>query len=704
MGWLTRQEDYDMRGLCGLFMMLAVAAAAHADHEFYLSPSGNDAWTGTVAEANAAGSDGPWMTLEHARDAVRQLRAEGKLERRVIINLRAGEYHPANNQPLELTAEDSGKPGAPVLWRSMPGEHAAITGGAGIKNWEVQGEVWSAAVPELADSESGAFGSLWINGERRTVARTPNVGEFFNAHGGADPTLKVDLSTSRSYANHAFVYNGTDIAPWPDMADALVTVLHAWEVSFHRIATINEAQHTVQLTNDAYWPFGQWEKEQRYYIQNTREALDQPGEWYLDRKEERLYYVPMPGETPQTVEAVAPAARQLLLINGNPETGAFAEFIQFEDISFSYTDWPIGPLGHSDPQAANSVRAAVEWKFARYCEMNRCEIAHTGGYAAWMDAGCQQNRLYRNHFHDLGAGGVRIGGATEPVGKMEKKDVVSSRNIVENNWIHDGGHVFPGGVGVWIGHANYITISHNEISDFFYTGISNGWVWGYGENPAHHNVMEYNHIHDIGKGLLSDMGGIYNLGIQPGTIMRNNLIHDIRSHQYGGWGLYTDEGSTEMLLENNVVYNTTSAGFHQHYGENNRIRNNIFAFSDGDQLMATRIEDHRSFVFERNIVLSTNGRMVSEPWLKVDSWCDYNLYWDTKGNPITFSGLSLGAWMATGHDLHSISADPKFKDAEHYDFTLAPDSPALALGFEPIDVSRVGLYGDAAWRDAPRKE
>jgi parallel beta-helix repeat protein len=416
-----------------------------------------------------------------------------------------------------------------------------------------------------------------------------------------------------------------------------------------------------------------------------------------------LYYLPLPGETPENTLAIIPSAKQFVTINGNPEAGAFAEFIQFENLLFHHTDWPIGAKGHSDPQAANSVRAAIELKFVRHCAITHCEVAHTGGYALWLDAGCQQNRITRNHLHELGAGGVRVGGSTEPVGTMSQDQVVASRNLIDNNWLHDGGKIYHAAVGVWIGHGNYITVANNEISDFYYTGVSNGWVWGYGDNPTHHNIIEYNHIHHIGKGLLSDMGGIYNLGIQPGSVLRNNHIHDVRSFQYGGWGLYTDEGSSEILLENNVVYNTTSGGFHQHYGKNNRIRNNIFAFADSEALIASRIEEHRSFVFERNIVITRNGKVTSPNWPKADLWSDNNLFWDVANTPLDFSGTTLGAVMATGRELNSINTDPKCANAEAFDFTLAPNSPAITqLGFIPIDLTRVGLQGEAEWINAPK--
>lgn len=688
-----------------LLAALMTVTMARADQAFFVAPSGNDAWSGTQPDANADANDGPWRTIEHARDALRLLRAAGTINERVVINLRAGEYRPANDKPIELTAADSGRPGAPVVWRSMPGERATITGGRRVTNWQIKEGVWTAHLPDLVDAESGAFGALWINGQRRTVARSPNGGAFFKAHGRADPKARhSDITHSRTAANRGFRFDADNIANGADSSDAIVTVFHAWEVSYHRIASVDETNRTVEFVNDAYWPFGQWNKDdQRYYVENTRAALDQPGEWYLDRKSKTLHYLPMPGETPEKVEAIVPVARQLLVVQGDPAKGAFAEHIRFEDITFAYTDWPIGAKGHSDAQAAYSVRGVVEWKFARLCEMIGCTVEHTGGYGAWLDAGSQQNRIAGNHFHDLGAGGIRVGGSSDPVGQMKQTDVVASRNVIDNNWIHDGGKICHAGVGVWIGHANYTTVSHNEISDFFYTGISNGWVWGYGENPAHHNIIEYNHIHHLGKKLLSDMGGVYNLGVQPGTVIRNNHIHDIQSFDYGGWGLYTDEGSAEMLIENNVVYNTTSAGFHQHYGRNNWIRNNIFAFSDGEQVAVTRIEPHRSFVFERNIVLARNGKMISHQWRKVNSWCDYNLYWNVTGEKQNFGDVSFAEWTGIGQDAHSTVADPKFKDVAKYDFTLAADSPARAMGFEPIDLSRVGLYGDPAWVAGPER-
>jgi hypothetical protein len=195
--------------------------------------------------------------------------------------------------------------------------------------------------------------------------------------------------------------------------------------------------------------------------------------------------------------------------------------------------------------------------------------------------------------------------------------------------------------------------------------------------------------------MLSDMGAVYTLGIQKGTVIRNNLIHDVNSFTYGGWGLYPDEGSSEILWENNVVYRTKSAGFHQHYGRENIVRNNILAFGREHQLMRTRDEAHISFLFFNNIVYFNSGELLGSSWKNDRYLMDFNLYYDTRQSStppsMTFAGGTLDQWHARGHDVHSLIADPLFVAPEQYDFRLQDGSPALGLGFRRIDLSRFGV-------------
>ena len=145
-----------------------------------------------------------------------------------------------------------------------------------------------------------------------------------------------------------------------------------------------------------------------------------------------------------------------------------------------------------------------------------------------------------------------------------------------------------------------------------------------------------------------------------------------------------------MLIENNVVYRCKSAGFHQHYGRENTVRNNIFAFNQENQLMRTRAEPHVSFFFEHNIVYFDQGRLLGSDWTGDGFTMKGNVYFDTRSSEISFAGQSFAEWQSAGRDTGSVIADPLFVNAGNFDFRLLPGSPALKLGFQPIDLSSVG--------------
>ncbi|MDE6499335.1 MAG: right-handed parallel beta-helix repeat-containing protein, partial [Rikenella sp.] len=181
-------------------------------------------------------------------------------------------------------------------------------------------------------------------------------------------------------------------------------------------------------------------------------------------------------------------------------------------------------------------------------------------------------------------------------------------------------------------------------------------------------------------------------------------VHDIYSYDYGGWGLYTDEGSTGIVMENNLVYRCKSGGFHQHYGKENIIRNNIFALGYQNQLQFTREEPHRSLTFERNIVLSDRGVLLggSGSWRRANIAMDRNDYWDLRADTmLRFDGLSFREWRRI-KDSHSIVADPMFRDPEAGDFGFRSLKTARRIGFVPFDYTQAGVYGSAAWRAKAR--
>lgn len=246
-------------------------------------------------------------------------------------------------------------------------------------------------------------------------------------------------------------------------------------------------------------------------------------------------------------------------------------------------------------------------------------------------------------------------------------------------------------------HASDNEVTHNEIADLRYTGISVGWVWGYNHSHAKRNKIKFNHIHHLGWGDLSDMGGVYTLGVSEGTEVSHNVIHHVYSQTYGGWGLYTDEGSTGIRIENNLVYACKNAGFHQHYGRDNLIRNNIFAENIISQLQATRVEDHISFTFTHNIVYFNSGTLFSSNWDKIKLTTDYNLYWDERSREIEFGKYSFREWQQMGKDQHSLIADPHFRNPEAFDFRFKNQKNIQKIGFVPFPIDKAGVYGDKDW-------
>ncbi|MBM4042689.1 MAG: right-handed parallel beta-helix repeat-containing protein [Planctomycetes bacterium] len=681
-----------------------------------------------------------FATLARARDEARRRKAAVG---GAAIYVRGGPHF--LGEPLVLGPQDSGTERGPVVYAAYPGEKPVLSGGRRIAGWEcglqavahnpgagsyglkpalrtaragpsdLGKALWTVEIPEV---KAGKWypQQLFVNGERRTRARIPNEGYLLN-EGPIEPLTDRKKAMSDPNAKSGFRFKPGDMRHWSNLDDAVVYQFHSWTASLHWIKDLDEMAGVVRFTAPANWPTGYWTKNERYYVENVPEALDAPGEWYLDRGTGVVSYWPLPVEDMRKTEVIAPRLRHLVRIEGDPEAGKLVEHVQFRGLSFQHADWLIKDKGEADGQAAVFLDAAITAKGARHCTFDDCEVAHVGEYAVWLGAGCKDNRVHHCHLRDLGGGGVKLGETASPKGEAD----AAVRNVVDNCFIHDTGHVFPAGVGVWIGRTSHNVVSHNEICDLNYTGVSVGWSWGYAPSSANHNIVEFNHIHHVGRGVLGDMGGIYTLGISPGTVLRGNVIHDVYSPGIGGGtGIYPDEGSSEILIENNLVYHTEQGCFSQHYGRENIVRNNIWAFSQHGEVTRHRQEEHSSFTFERNIVLSANGQPLAGNWSNGKYAMERNLYWDTSTPDPEFDGLTFEDWQALGRDEASLLADPLFVRSPAFrrssvgspafrrsslgpsDFLLSPDSPALKLGFVPFDPGRAGLYGEREWVSLPK--
>jgi hypothetical protein len=666
-----------------------VNGASPRSTTYIVAIDGNDGWSGTLQSPNQTHTDGPFATLARAQDAVRKV----DHKTHVMVLVRAGTYYlPA---PLVFTPQDSGTAACPVVYAAYKNEKPVISGGAEVSGWRVNASGgWEADLPYVKAGKWN-FSQLFVDdgslknpaldayGARRYRPRLPHSG-YYNIDADVSPS---SASAGRGFDRFGFK-NGEIVGDWHNLADVEILPFHIWGMGRFGIKDVDKAQSIVTLSGPSptmdWW--GGLPKGNRYLIENVREALDTPGQWYLDRVSGVLTYLPLPGESLTKTRVTAPRLDQICVLRGDIDGRKWVQYITFKGIAFAHSNWVIPPAGHDVPQAESDLTAAVSAVGARHCAFQNCQFTHLGGYGISLADGCQYNSILDSEITDLGGGGVKLGGS-----ELTRDDeAVAKNNTVTHCVIAHGGRLHPAGIGVWIGQSPDNSVDHNDIYDFYYTGVSEGWTWGYGTSLASGNVITYNRIHRIGQGVLSDMGGIYTVGGRAGTVLDNNVIYDVASFSYGGWGIYFDEGSSDVLATNNIVYSTTSAGFHQHYGKDNIVKNNIFAFGGEAQLMRTRAEDHLSFTIENNIVLSNGTPILGSNWTGSNYKIDNNLYWTTNGSPAVMDGKTWAQWQAQGNDIHSLYADPKFVDPVNANFTLNNGSPSSQIGFQPIDVRFVG--------------
>lgn len=627
---------------------------------------------------------GEIRTPAAALERVRTLRAEGKIGKssQVVISCAAGTYELP--ETLRLGSDD-----AHVRFVGAKDGSTVFSGGCTLPPFTagVDG-IWRTRVPKGL-----VFEQLWVNGRRAQIAKSPNAFYHYIREAGPAPEKK------RRFKTDASALDCLRGLTREELDQVAIRVWWSWNDELCRVKSVDLAQGAVELTVDVRYDFFYWPRYcTRFTIENCRGALDAPGEWFLNRSTGELAYLPRPGEDVSTARAVAPRLGRLAVLDG-------ANDVAFENISFEHQGW-VQDGAYFAYQSANRIGAAVEVRNAARIAFRNCAVRHTAEYALWLDAGTRDSAVSHSLFSDLGAGGVRIG-SRERWDERKPDENMTAGLVVEDNVIVDGGHVFPAGTGIFVTYTKDTTITHNEICDLYYSGICSGWCWGYRPHPNRNVEISWNHIHHLGKGVLSDMGFIYLLGDHRGSVVAGNHGHDIFSYGYtgsGGTGLYPDEGTRGVLWTSNLVYRTKTSCLSQHYGRENRFVNNIFAFPMKEGASAAgrwRVEPHLSIAVSNNVFVWKSGRMAFDgPLTAADLSFDRNVWWSPDGlSETAFSNGSFANWQKLGLDAHSVCADPQFVDLAHDDFRLKPTSPAIALGFRPWDYGEAGVRrSDAKWR------
>lgn len=565
--------------------------------EVFVAPDGDDSGPGTNPR--------PFATLARARDAARERIARGLKEDLQIV-LEDGVYR--LTEPLVLGPQDGGTDKFSVTWMPPPFHHPVISGGRVITGWKKDGEVWRTTIPEV---KAGAwtFNELYVAGRRRPRARHPN-------DGWARVEKVID-------DRRKFTWKEGEVPALADVGEAQLLLLHDWSVTRVRIASMDAATRTLTTAgrvgaSHGFFRINGFEAHPRYRIENHAALLDAPGEWYLDTKTGVLSYRPMKGEAIGKTETIAPVARQLLVVRGDAASGKPVRNLRFSGLTFEHCAWTFDDGRYAGVQAAfhcqgsdesgwgnrELVTPAVEFAVADGCVVTGCRLRHLGGSGLRFGRACHDCVLRASVVGDVAGNGVMLGEEVVRSGRD-----VASGNRVEHSRIVRCGQRFFGAVGVWVGLSAGNVITRSEIAHHPYTGISVGWRWNPTPSPCKANEVTATHIHHCMQ-ILSDGGGIYTLGRQPGTRLAGNHIHDIplNAGRAESNGMFLDEGTTELVIEANLIHDTVRSPLRFHKAGENLVKDNIVTLRKGVPIVRYNATPEKNITLQDNTVVPHEKR------------------------------------------------------------------------------------------------
>jgi putative cofactor-binding repeat protein len=559
---------------------------------------------------------------------------------------------------------------------------ASISGGVPVTGWtQVSGNTYSAIAPQPI-----FVNQLFVDNRRVVRSRVPmNYSDYLQyAAPLKDP----------NQARYGFQYAPGQF-DYKSLADAMVVVYHSWTTSHHYIDRLITENNTILFTNPSDRPIGTYDVQgqRRFHIENLCEALV-PNSFCFVNETKTVYLMTDGSFDPTKAQIIASVNEFVVILAGDDATKPVEDII-IDNVAIQHSAWNIGRTDQADGQAASFLTSAPLYiANATSIVISNVEVSHTGSYGVWIKEGTSNINFINSLVTDTGAGGIRIGQMIAPI------PTPTTSIMIMSNEISYGGNVFPSGVAVISHRATNVVITDNSIHHHRYSGISVGWLWGYAPSYTSNVLIQGNYIYNTGRHILNDQGGIYTLGIQPGTVITGNVIRNVFSYAVFMWGIYLDEGTSEIVVSNNVVYNTGWSSLFQHYGANNTIINNVFARAslaaapqpgdynpDGD-VRIELAENHTSWTFTRNIVYDTYqglNHTIYKPDPGVIAPFSNNVYYNPYGTPLLFGSqqTSFAEWQKTGQDNGSVIADPMFAgDVNQCDFfTIQANSPAAKLGF-----------------------
>jgi uncharacterized protein (TIGR03437 family) len=764
---------------------------------YYVAPNGKDTWSGTLAVPNGGGTDGPFATFEHARQTVQGLNKA--LPRNITVQFRGGVYYLPGT--VQFTAADSGSANLNIVYQNYPGETPVFSGGVRVQNWtNVSGNQWKSTLPVSTQY----FENLFYNGARRLRPRLGGyLGAYYRFAGtvfltapgppakAPDPNCSVYISGSGWECFDRFQYSPADpiAGNWKNLTPAAGNVCNQpvgnpaitgdievldWEqfsTSKLRVSCIDKTNHIVYLTgptaiNQSRPQFGGFVTGNRYLVENVQDALTQPGQFFIDRSATAwtLTYLANPGENPNTDIVVAPQLSQLLVASN-------LQYVTFQGLTFEHDNYVVPASGHKSSEMAPDIPGAVSFQNAQHITFESGTLTQISGtgleFISCISAaspndcvsisasGTTASNVVKNSaFYDIGVLGIHFG---DPYANSDTDANTPQFNVVENNVVEGFGRTIPAAFGIAQGNGHDNLYTHNDVYDGYHTAISISEAGGDTTRPNGvgnaNNTISFNHVYNLFGGIMNDGGAIRieagnNVYTAPGNKILNNRIHDVTdasimdSNGYGGNGIYLDNQTGLVDVENNLVYRVSANTMYTPQGpaapnEASTIKNNIFAYGRGGMLSINNPYTNGVPAVIPTIFQFTNNLMYfdrsnsSSPRFFVQGGCIYaggapytqfmsmnsNVYWRTdgafaseskafavqpgaanggnnapcSGNTNDWTFYTFAQWQhAVGEDVQSVVQNPGFKNAAYPadDYSLPNGTPGV--GFVVFDPSQAG--------------
>ena len=651
----------------------------------FVATDGNDNWSGRIAAPNTDKSDGPFATLERARDEIRILKQAGEMpDGGMTVEVRGGVYQ--REQPFVLSGEDSGSNDAPITYRARKGEEVRLTGGKAVTNFqpvtdpkvlerlapEARGNVLQADLKALGVTDYGEVKGggleLFFDDKPMMVSRWPNEG--FIRITDLIESDSVNIRGRKGSKTGKFFYEEDRPSRWVGENDVWVHGywFHDWSEQRHKIESIDVEKRIISVV-PPYHVYG-YRKGQWFYGFNMLAEIDMPGEWYLDREAGILYFwPPAPIKENQTTVSVA---KTLVTVQD-------ASYVTIRGFILEATRG-----------------TAITMKGGTHSRVVGCTLRNLGSWAVGISGGTY-NGVVGCDIYETGAGGIALSGG-------DRKTLTPAGHYAENNHIHHYARwerVYKAAVAI-SGVGN--RISHNLIHNAPHMAISFG---------GNEHLIEFNEIHSVCYES-NDAGAIYTGRdwTMRGTVLRHNFMHNISGFQDRGcMGIYLDDMFCGTTIYGNVFYKVTRAAFIGG-GRDCVVENNIFV----DCNPSLHIDARAMGWASGSVNTTMKDRLRAMPYQNA-LWSErypelVNILEDEpaapKGNVVARNLSQGGKWdevynqarpYVTFED-NLVDQDIGLAGEPPANFQLRDDSPAYKSGFKQIPIEEIGLYEDeqrASW-------